>query len=107
MQPPSRNRDVRAFPPIPAIPTVPAISAVLVAMIASLSLFACGPKEPKPGTVIDEAMQAKRSAASFPAADEDYFHDMDGALPLTREQIQGRNMWLVWTGGNDRMWNVL
>ena len=43
----------------------------------------------------------------FPAADEDYFHDMDGALPLTKEQIQGRNMWIVWTGGNDRLWDVL
>ena len=56
---------------------------------------------------LDEAMQAGRDVASFPAADEDYFHDMDGALPLTPEQIQGRNMWLVWTGGNDRLWDVL
>ncbi len=59
------------------------------------------------GTVLDEAMRAKRTAASFPAADEDYFHDMDGGLPLTKEQIEGRNMWLVWTGGNDRLWDVL
>ena len=37
------------------------------------------PHQPKPGTVNDEAMRAKRTAPSFPAADEDYFHDMDGA----------------------------
>ncbi len=79
---------------------------ILTAML-SLAATACGPREPKPGTVLDEALRAKRTAASFPAADEDYFHDMDGALPLTREQIEGRNMWLVWTGGNDRLWDVL
>ena len=28
-------------------------------------------------------------------------------MPLTREQIQGRNMWMVWTGGNDRLWDEL
>ena len=33
---------------------------------------------PQPGTVKDEAMRAGRTAASFPAADEDYFADMDG-----------------------------
>ena len=36
----------------------------------------CG--DPEPGTVQDEAMRAGRAAASFPAADEDYFADMDG-----------------------------
>ena len=78
-----------------------------VALVTVLSLAACGGRAPRPGTVRDEAMLAGRTASSFPAADEDYFHDMDGGLPLTKEQIQGRNMWLVWTGGNDRLWDVL
>jgi hypothetical protein len=61
----------------------------------------------------DEALSAGRAAdpASFPFADEDFFHDMDqtkdGPLPLTKRQIQGRNMWMVWTGGDDRLWDVL
>ena len=38
---------------------------------------------PRPGQVLDEARVAGRDAASFPAADEDYFHDMDGAIALT------------------------
>ena len=50
---------------------------------------------PKPGQVIDEARAAGRDAASFPPADEDYFHDMDGAIALTPEEIKGRNMWLI------------
>jgi hypothetical protein len=77
------------------------------ATLLSLALAACTANQPKPGTVRDEAMLAGRTAASFPAANEDYFHDMDGGLPLTQEQIEGRNMWLVWTGGDDRLWDVL
>jgi hypothetical protein len=62
--------------------------------IGLLTLAAIGcAAQGKPGQVLDEAMRARRAAASFPAADEDYFHDMDGALPLTREEVQGRNMW--------------
>jgi hypothetical protein len=57
--------------------------------------------------VIDEAQQAGRSAQSFPAADEDYFRGMDGGIALTPEEVKGRNMWLVWTGGNDRLWDEL
>ena len=48
---------------------------------------------------LDEAMRAGRSAASFPAADEDYFHDMDGGVALTPDEVKGRNTWIVWTGG--------
>jgi hypothetical protein len=50
----------------------------------------------------------------FTPASEDYFHDMDFNLvngnphrPFTTAEIQGRNMWLVWTGGDDRLWNTL
>jgi hypothetical protein len=57
--------------------------------------------------VVDEARLAGRDAASFPAADEDYYHDMDGGVPLTPAQVVGRNNWVVWTAGNDRLWDVL
>ena len=58
-----------------------------------------------PGTVPDEARRAGRDAASFPMAGENYFADMDGAIALTDAEIRGRNMWLIWTGGNDRFWD--
>ena len=54
----------------------------LGALVIGGTLAACGAGQPKPGTVLDEAMRAKRTAASFPAADEDYFHDMDGGAAL-------------------------
>jgi hypothetical protein len=78
-------------------------AAILI--VATFGAIACD-KGPKSGKVLDEAMRANRTADSFPAADEDYFHDMDGALSLTREEVMGRNMWNVWTGGNDRFWDA-
>ncbi|HSU06636.1 MAG TPA: hypothetical protein VLI93_13785, partial [Acetobacteraceae bacterium] len=58
-------------------------------------------------TVLDEARRAGRDAASFKPAGEDYFHDMDGGIGLKPDEIKGRDMWLVWTGGNDRLWDDL
>ena len=72
-----------------------------------LVLAGCGKKSSTPGTVLDEAMQVGRTAESFPAADEDYFRDMDGGVKLTTDEVKGRNNWIVWTGGNDRFWDHL
>ena len=58
-------------------------------------------------TVVDEARLVGRDAASLPAADEDYYHDMDSGLALTPSQVVGRNNWVVWTAGNDHLWDVL
>ena len=66
-----------------------------------------GCNKPEPGHVEDEARRAGRPASSFPAADEDYYHDMDGGIALSADEIKGRNMWLVWTGGNDRLWDEM
>jgi len=32
---------------------------------------------------------------------------MDGGITLSQAGTKGRNMWLVWTGGNDRLWDQL
>src|SRR5262245_16072679 len=62
---------------------------------------------PTAGRVKDEALTAHREASTFPAADEDYFHDMDGGVALSPEEVRGRNTWNVWTGGNDRFWDLI
>jgi hypothetical protein len=77
---------------------------IVVAVVAYSVLWL---NQPRPGRVKDEALRAGRDASSFIAADEDYFHDMDGGLPLDKAEIQGRNTWIVWTAGNDRLWNQL
>jgi hypothetical protein len=63
--------------------------------------------QPRPGHVKDEALLAGRDAASFPAADEDYFKGMDSDAKLSVDEIKGRNTWNVWTAGNDRLWDTL
>jgi hypothetical protein len=58
-------------------------------------------------TILDEARRAGRAAQTFRAADEDYFKGMDGGVALTPDEVKGRNMWLVWTGGDDTLWDTL
>ena len=74
----------------------------------ALALFACvlfTSCSDKPAEVLDEAKRAGREVASFPHAGEDYFKDMDNGVALDANEVQGRNMWNVWSGGNDRLWN--
>lgn len=74
-----------------------------VALLGGSILAGCS-RSPQPGEVVDEARGAGRAATSFPHASEPYFHDMDGGAALTAQEEAGRNMWLVWSGGNDRFW---
>jgi hypothetical protein len=81
------------------------------------------------GKVKDEAAQANRTPESLAGADEDYYADMDygltkdpaaiynavkdylqpGASPAdaVRQAVIGRNNWVVWTAGNDVLWDQL
>jgi hypothetical protein len=72
-----------------------------------LGIAACNRGGAKPGMVQDEALRAGRQAESFPAANEDYFHEMDGGIALSPDEIKGRNTWIAWTGGNDRFWDTI
>lgn len=86
------------------------IIGVALAIAIVLAIFAAANvlrQQRRPGHVLDEALASGRDASSFPAADEDYFHDMDGGVALSPDEIRGRDTWLVWTGGNDRLWDRL
>jgi TIR domain len=56
---------------------------------------------------VDEAQSTGRDETTLGQAGEDFFHDMDNGVQLTPDEVRGRNMWLVWTGGNDRFWDEL
>src|SRR5450755_1293190 len=60
---------------------------------------------PEPGRMLDEARIAGR--VTFAPPEEDYFHEVDGGLDLTLGEIEGRNTWMVWSAGNDRLWDWL
>jgi hypothetical protein len=80
------------------------------------------------GKVLDEAKCAGRTAESLPGADEDYFRDMDNGVTRNPTAVAaalapyapgispedavkaaaiGRNNWIVWTAGNDYLWDRL
>jgi hypothetical protein len=80
--------------------------AIGVTILALLDCAGCK-RAPEPGHVLDEARAVNRTVASLPAADEDYFHDMDGAVALTPDEVKGRNSWIAWSGGNDRFWDAI
>jgi hypothetical protein len=84
---------------------------IILLVIGGFIVYQWWPRGPQPGTVLDEARLANRPATDFKAADEDYFHSMDqnkdGVIPLTPAEVNGRNSWVVWTGGNDRLWDKL
>jgi hypothetical protein len=75
--------------------------AVAATVVGYFALSAYG----QSANPLDEAQRAGRDAANLPQAKEDYFHDMDNGANLSPDEIQGRNMWIIWTGGNDRFWD--
>ncbi len=86
------------------------------AALAALGGPGCGAPQPRPGTVKDEAMRAGVTPDELvrPGPPVDYFHDMDDNVvngaprrELSPEEIAGRTMWMVWTGGDDRLWDRL
>ena len=71
---------------------------------------------------VDEAKALGKTPADFPADDKDYFRDADmrpdgtidasgnstlKPLNLTPDEIKGRNMWVLWCGGNEVFWDYL
>ena len=83
------------------------------------------------GTVEDEAMKAGMTVEQFSGADEPFYVEMDKGLlkepapgaehppeihevaqdlnldpeAVRQAAIRGQNMWIAWTGGNDRFWD--
>lgn len=82
---------------------IAATALLVIILIAVVLIFPLS----KAGKVEDEAMLAGRSVESLSGAADPYFHDMDGGIPLTRDEEIGRNNWIVWTGGNDRFWDLI
>lgn len=59
------------------------------------------------GPAQDEAKAAGLGPEDFPQATADYFHEMDGGIELTEEEVMGRNTWMIWTAGNQAFWDYI
>jgi hypothetical protein len=81
------------------------LAAIMV--IAAAVLLLKWSQRPRIGHVKDEALLSGVKAEDFKAADENYFQDMDSGVALSPDEVKGRNTWIVWTAGNDRLWNQL
>ena len=102
-----------------------ALLATLSVPTSALAKYDCGSGA---GQVKDEAQCIGRAPESLTGADEDYFADMDygatknpvalstalqpyapGITPqdALKFAVIGRNNWIVWTGGNDHLWDFL
>jgi hypothetical protein len=94
------------------------VGLVVVAVVLALLVAYVG-RGPKSGEVLDEAARAGLTPDNFPPAGRDndyarkynvpadYFAAMDNGVELTDDEVKGRDMWLVWTGGDDRFWDAL
>jgi hypothetical protein len=87
------------------------IVLLLLVIVVGGALLLAWWRNPRIGHVKDEAQLAGLTADYFKAADEDYLHDMDrglnGPVPLSPDEIKGRNAWVIWTAGNDRLWDKM
>ena len=80
------------------------------------------------GNVLDEAKCAGREPQTFVSSEDNYLGDMDYGITHNPEEIaarlrpfipgitpddavkaaiRGRNTWILWSGGNDRLWDLL
>ncbi len=99
---------------------------VLVVVIVAAVVVVKVLTRPKPGSVVDEAMKAGLTAKDLRGSDDDYLRAMDRGLTadavyealhqavpsLSKEEAwraynRGRNNWVVWTAGNDTLWDYL
>ena len=88
--------------------------AITLVVLLTLVIQACA-SDPKPGTVQDEAKRAGVPPERLILPTPDYFKGMDDNIvgpdghhpTFTQAEIEGRNQWIVWTAGNDRLWDQL
>ncbi len=80
--------------------------AIPAALLCAVLLAGC-PRAERPPVhrVVDRAAAAGKTVADFPQSAVDYFHDMDGGVALSPDEVRGRNTWMVWTAGNEAFWD--
>ena len=78
---------------------------VLAVIASALALyFAFGNSD---AAVPDDAKAAGKTVADFPQTASHAFDAMDGAITLTDDERKGRNTWLLWTAGDQILWDTM
>lgn len=103
----------------------------LTCFVSTLCLLGACAKDPCGegiGKTLDEAQCAGVTEAQMPGSTEDYYAEMDYGISTRPEELharlqeyfpniteeealerfaRGRNNWIVWTAGNDRLWDEM
>ena len=77
--------------------------STFIPLVACVCLVLACDRVPPPPT--DDAKAAGMTAAHFPQISRDVFAAMDGGVPLSADEIRGRNTWILWTAGNQAFWD--
>ena len=80
------------------------IRMIPAALLCAAGLLGCPGRD---RAVVDRAKAAGKTPADFPQAADDSFHDMDGGIALTADEVKGRNTWMLWTAGNEAFWDYM
>lgn len=80
------------------------LGGLLAVIGAALALYVAVSKG---GAVPDDAKAAGKTVADFPQTASHVFDAMDEGLRLTDEERKGRNTWLLWTAGDQVLWDVI
>jgi hypothetical protein len=83
---------------------IPVLAGVLAVLGIALALYiASGGRS----TVPDDAKAAGKTVADFPQTASHVLDAMDGGLLLTDDERKGRNTWLLWTAGDQVLWDTI
>lgn len=80
------------------------LAGVLILAGVAIALLFVRPCMP---AVPDDAKLAGKSVADFPQTASRSFDAMDSRLSLSDDEVKGRNTWLLWTAGDQTLWDYL
>ncbi len=78
---------------------------ILVLIAVGLAVAIVVRRRALEAVVPDDAKAAGKTVADFPQTMAHAFDAMDGGVPLSEEEVQGRNTWLLWTAGDQVFWD--
>ncbi len=76
-------------------------------ILCLIVVIGCRPKETNENNsgVRSPGKAALVTVADFPETATNLFHDMDGGVALSPDEIKGRNTWMLWTADNNQFWD--
>ena len=78
-----------------------------LALLAAVLIFGMLVRSARYGVIPDDAKSTGKTPADFPESASRAYDATDGGIPLTDEEVEGRNTWLFWTAGDEAFWDYM